>query len=143
MWRVGKLGGDPVPEDGRLLGESLGGRSEKHEQGDDDDASHAYLNHVERVERQRSSWRSERRILFWNVGPRMISIFERDKEGRRPLYGRSKLFQNDPEFRDRLLFYEYFHGETGEGLGASHQTGWTALVADMVLRLARHSRGQS
>ena len=58
------------------------------------------------------------------------------------MFGAYDLFQNDPEFKDRLLFYEYFHAETGEGLGASHQTGWTALVAEMVLRLARHERGQ-
>jgi len=72
---------------------------------------------------------------------RMVSIFERGPDGRRPVYGNSRLFQSDPHFRDKLLFYEYFHGETGEGLGASHQTGWTALVAEMVLRLARHERG--
>lgn len=72
---------------------------------------------------------------------RMISIFERGADGRRPVYGGSRLFQSDPNFRDKLLFYEYFHGETGEGLGASHQTGWTALVAEMVLRLSRHERG--
>jgi hypothetical protein len=77
------------------------------------------------------------------IASRMVSIFERGADGRRPVYGRSHLFQNDPHFRDKLLFYEYFHGETGEGLGASHQTGWTALVAEMVLRLARHARGHS
>ena len=73
---------------------------------------------------------------------RMVSIFERDQNGRRPVFGGSTLFQTDPHFKDRLLFYEYFHGETGEGLGASHQTGWTGLVAEMVLRLARRARGQ-
>jgi len=77
------------------------------------------------------------------IAARMVAIFERGADGRRPVYGRSELFQSDPHFRDKLLFYEYFHGETGEGLGASHQTGWTGLVAEMVLRLARHSRGQS
>jgi hypothetical protein len=73
---------------------------------------------------------------------RMISIFERGPDGRRPVYGDSPLFQTNPHFRDKILFYEYFHGETGEGLGASHQTGWTALCAEMVLRLARRARGQ-
>ncbi|APR84717.1 Acyl-coenzyme A synthetase/AMP-(fatty) acid ligase [Minicystis rosea] len=73
---------------------------------------------------------------------RMISIFERGADGRRPVFGDSRLFQTNPHFKDKLLFYEYFHGETGEGLGASHQTGWTALVAEMVLRLARRARGQ-
>ena len=77
------------------------------------------------------------------LAARMVSLFERGADGRRPAHGRSKLFQDDPHFRDKLLFYEYFHAETGEGLGASHQTGWTALVAEMVLRLARHARGQS
>jgi hypothetical protein len=76
------------------------------------------------------------------LAARMVSLFERGPDGRRPAHGRSKLFQDDPHFRDKLLFYEYFHAETGEGLGASHQTGWTALVAEMVLRLARHARGQ-
>jgi hypothetical protein len=76
------------------------------------------------------------------LAERMVSIFERDRGGRRPVFGESALFQRDPHFRDKLLFYEYFHAETGEGLGASHQTGWTGLVADMVLRLSRRSRGQ-
>ena len=77
------------------------------------------------------------------LAARMVSLFERGPDGKRPAHGRSKLFQGDPHFRDKILFYEYFHAETGEGLGASHQTGWTALVAEMVLRLARHARGQS
>ncbi len=72
----------------------------------------------------------------------MVSLFERGADGRRPVFGGSPLFQADPHFKDRLLFYEYFHGDTGEGLGASHQTGWTGLVAEMVLRLARRARGQ-
>ncbi len=76
------------------------------------------------------------------IANRMVSIFERDAAGRRPVFGGSALFQGDPAFRDKLLFYEYFHAETGEGLGASHQTGWTGLVAEMVLRLSRRSRGQ-
>jgi hypothetical protein len=77
------------------------------------------------------------------LAARMVSIFERGPDGRRPVFGDSRLFQEDPSFRDKLLFYEYFHAETGEGLGASHQTGWTALVAELVLRLGRHARGQS
>lgn len=67
----------------------------------------------------------------------LIAIFERGPDGRRPVYGPHRLFQEDPHFRDRLLFFEYFHGDTGEGLGASHQTGWTALVGDLVLRQHR------
>jgi hypothetical protein len=74
------------------------------------------------------------------IARRMIGIFERDAKGRRPVYGREALFQEDPHFRDKLLFYEYFHAETGQGLGASHQTGWTGLVGDLVLRLARSER---
>lgn len=72
------------------------------------------------------------------IADRMIGIFDRRADGTRPVFGASKRFQRDPRFRDKLLFYEYFHGETGEGLGASHQTGWTALVGDLVLRRARH-----
>lgn len=76
------------------------------------------------------------------LASRMVAIFERGADGRRPVYGDAELFQANPHFRDKLLFYEYFHGETGEGLGASHQTGWTGLVAEMVLRLGRRARGQ-
>ena len=63
---------------------------------------------------------------------RLAALFRRDSEGRRPIYADRKLFQEDPHFRDHVLFYEYFNGDTGEGLGASHQTGWTALVATML-----------
>lgn len=71
------------------------------------------------------------------LASRMISMFERDAKGRRPIYGDVELFQDDPHFRDKILFFEYFHAITGVGLGASHQTGWTALVGDMILRLGR------
>ena len=60
---------------------------------------------------------------------RLCRIFLRGTDGRRPVFGDSPIVQEDPHFHDNLLFYEYFHGETGRGLGASHQTGWTALVA--------------
>ena len=64
---------------------------------------------------------------------RMIHIFTRDdSSGRRPVYGGADKFQNDPHWKDYLLFYEYFHGDNGAGLGASHQTGWTALVASLI-----------
>jgi Mannosylglycerate hydrolase MGH1-like glycoside hydrolase domain len=63
---------------------------------------------------------------------RLISIFQLDGEGRRPVYGSVEKFHKDPNFRDHILFYEYFNGETGQGLGASHQTGWTALVAKLI-----------
>jgi len=63
---------------------------------------------------------------------RLISLFTRDGTGRRPIYGDVRKFQEDPHWRDLILFHEYFNGETGEGLGASHQTGWTALVASLI-----------
>jgi hypothetical protein len=62
------------------------------------------------------------------ISMRLASIFELDKNGHRPVYGGSHKFQNDPLWRDHLLFYEYFHGDNGAGLGANHQTGWTGLV---------------
>ncbi|MHB8313456.1 MAG: MGH1-like glycoside hydrolase domain-containing protein [Candidatus Dormibacteria bacterium] len=63
---------------------------------------------------------------------RMLAIFRRDAAGRRPVFGALEKFQTDPEWRDRLLFHEYFHGDNGSGEGASHQTGWTALAAILV-----------
>jgi hypothetical protein len=72
------------------------------------------------------------------IASRLVRIFERGPDGMRPVYGKNPLFQTDPAFADRILFYEYFHGDTGEGLGAAHQTGWTALAGDLVLRLQRH-----
>ncbi len=63
---------------------------------------------------------------------RLISIFARDERGRRAVFGSQQRFQSDPHWRDHIPFYEYFHGDTGEGLGASHQTGWTALVASLI-----------
>ncbi|HET6573835.1 MAG TPA: glucosidase [Fimbriiglobus sp.] len=63
---------------------------------------------------------------------RLIALFARGADGRRPALGPSPRFQDDPHWRDCLLFHEYFHGETGEGLGASHQTGWTGLVASLI-----------
>jgi hypothetical protein len=66
---------------------------------------------------------------------RVIDIFRRDRNGRRPVFGGYEKFQTDPHFRDYLLFHEYFDGDTGRGLGASHQTGWSALVANMIAEL--------
>jgi hypothetical protein len=66
------------------------------------------------------------------LGRRLTALFLRDKQGRRPALGDVALFQNDPHFRDYILFYEYFHGDNGQGLGAAHQTGWTALVANLL-----------
>ncbi len=63
------------------------------------------------------------------ISRRLSNIFLCDQDGRRPVYGGSKKFQEDPHWRDYLLFYEYFHGDNGAGLGASHQTGWTGIIA--------------
>jgi len=63
---------------------------------------------------------------------RLCRIFLRGEDGRRPVFGESPMEQEDPNFRDNLLFYEFFHGDTGRGLGAAHQTGWTALIALML-----------
>jgi hypothetical protein len=64
---------------------------------------------------------------------RLISTFTDDAQGRRPMFGDVELYQRDPRWHDQLWFHEYFHGDTGAGLGASHQTGWTGLVADLLL----------
>jgi len=66
------------------------------------------------------------------VAYRLAGIFLRNREGRRPVYGGTEKFQSDPHWRDHILFYEYFHGDNGAGLGASHQTGWTGLVAKII-----------
>ena len=66
------------------------------------------------------------------LGGRLTSIFTPDGNGRRPVFGGTDKFQNDPLWHDHLLFYEYFHGDNGAGLGASHQTGWTGLVARII-----------
>jgi hypothetical protein len=63
------------------------------------------------------------------ISRRLSSMFVRDANGKRPVYGGTKKFQDDPHWRDYILFYEYFHGDNGAGLGASHQTGWTGLIA--------------
>jgi hypothetical protein len=63
------------------------------------------------------------------INRRLANIFLKDKNGRRPVYGGTRQFQDDPYWRDLILFYEYFHGDNGAGLGASHQTGWTGLIA--------------
>jgi hypothetical protein len=63
---------------------------------------------------------------------RLTGIFLRDKTGRRPVFGGAEKFQHDPHWRDHLLFYEYFHGDNGAGIGASHQTGWTGIIAGLI-----------
>ena len=70
-----------------------------------------------------------------DLSQRLVNLFRREADGRRPTYGTITKFQNDPHWRDLLLFHEYFHGDTGFGLGASQQTGWTALVAKLIQEL--------
>jgi len=78
------------------------------------------------------------REVVAELSSRMRSVFLRDDKGRRPLFGNSEKFQTDPHWRDLLLFHEYFHGDSGAGLGASHQTGWTGLVIKLM-----HQSGES
>jgi hypothetical protein len=73
------------------------------------------------------------------IAERIVKIFKRDESGRRPLYGKMEKFQKDPHWNDYIQFHEYFHGDTGFGIGAAQQTGWTALVAKLILELAEHS----
>ncbi len=68
-----------------------------------------------------------------DLADRLVSIWRRGADGRRPVYGGVEKLQEDPAWRDNLLFFEHFHGDNGAGLGAMHQTGWTALVADLIL----------
>jgi len=69
-----------------------------------------------------------------DISRRLIGLFLLDADGRRPCFGANERFHNDPAWRDNILFNEYFHGDNGSGLGAAHQTGWTGLVADLILR---------
>jgi hypothetical protein len=79
-------------------------------------------------------------MTLWEVADeiarRVGNIFLRDDSGRRPVYGDARRFQTDPHWRDLILFYEYFHGDNGAGLGASHQTGWTGLAAWLLMSRA-------
>jgi Mannosylglycerate hydrolase MGH1-like glycoside hydrolase domain len=70
---------------------------------------------------------------------RLIRIFLRDENGRRPLYGNCEKFQSDPHWRDLILFYEFFNGDSGAGLGASHQTGWTGVVAKLIQQYGEYA----
>jgi hypothetical protein len=82
-------------------------------------------------------------MSLWEVARelnrRLITLFTRDGDGRRPINGDRENFQRDPHWRDLVLFYEYFHGDSGEGLGASHQTGWTGVVAKLIQQYAEYS----
>ena len=76
------------------------------------------------------------------IGRRLTAMFVRGADGRRPVYGGTDVFQNDPHWRDLVLFYEYFHGDNGAGLGASHQTGWTGVVARIMHLFATTTQEQ-
>jgi hypothetical protein len=69
---------------------------------------------------------------------RLVNLFRRDSDGRRPFQGQNEQWQRDPHWRELLLFHEYFDGDNGRGLGASHQTGWTAMVCKMLQQLNRY-----
>jgi len=85
---------------------------------------------------------SGKMITLWEVSlelsKRLVALFEKDENGRRPFYAEREKFQSDPHFNDYLFYNEYFHGETGEGLGASHQNGWTGLVAKLIQQLGNY-----
>jgi len=70
--------------------------------------------------------------IWKEIGDRITRIFLKDESGRRPVYGGAEKFQTDPHWKDLILFYEYFHGDNGAGIGASHQTGWTGCVARII-----------
>jgi hypothetical protein len=79
---------------------------------------------------------SGNRVNLWQIAgemsQRLMRIFLQDEHGHRPVFGGTEKFQNDPHFRDLIPFHEYFHGDNGAGIGASHQTGWTALIAKLI-----------
>ena len=76
-----------------------------------------------------------------DLSQRLVNLFLLDENGRRPVHGQYELFQSDEQWRDLIPFHEYFHGDTGAGLGASHQTGWTALVVDLIMTLRTKGSG--
>ncbi len=71
--------------------------------------------------------------ISMELSKRLAKIFMRDEKGRRPVFGANDKMQHDPHFKDYILFFEYFDGDTGKGLGASHQTGWTGLIAKLLM----------
>jgi hypothetical protein len=78
-----------------------------------------------------------------NIGKRLASMFLKNDLGKRPVYGGTSKFQDDPHWKDNILFYEYFHGDNGAGIGASHQTGWTGVVARIMHLFASSSAEQA
>jgi hypothetical protein len=101
---------------------------------------HAYFGDAFRVECPTGSGRLlDLRQVAGELRQRLISTFLRSPDGRRPIHGHQERFQQDPHWRDHLLFHEYFHGDDGTGLGASHQTGWTGLVASLIQQQAEQA----
>ena len=84
--------------------------------------------------------RDEPAEVATEIGRRLTTTFTEDEDGRRPVFGGIERFQSDPHWHDLLLFHEYFHGDNGAGIGASHQTGWTGTVA-LLLLLGDELRG--
>ena len=86
---------------------------------------------------------SGKMMNLWEVSleieARLIRIFLKDENGKRPVYADTEIFQNDHHWQDLILFYEYFHGDNGAGLGASHQTGWTGLVAKLIQQRSEYN----
>lgn len=105
---------------------------------------HHYLGEDFKVECPKGSGQMK---TLWDVGMeishRLISTFLNDSKGRRPVFGGAEKFQTDPQWKNYLLFYEYFHGDNGAGIGASHQTGWTGLVAKLLQQCGEHCRHNS
>jgi hypothetical protein len=89
---------------------------------------------------------SGRKLNLYNVAKeitnRLASIFTLDEHGHRPVHGGVKKYQDDPTWRDQVLFYEYIHGDNGAGIGASHQTGWTGLIAPLMAFFATNTAEQ-
>lgn len=76
------------------------------------------------------------------LSKRLVAIFRKDHNGRRPVNGDDTVYRDDPHFKDLVLFYEYFHGDTARGVGASHQTGWTGVVAELINRVGLHEKSK-
>jgi hypothetical protein len=103
---------------------------------------HYYGNDLQLEMPYKSGLKSTLDDIAAKLSNRLIKLFLRDDNGRRAFNGDNKIFQSDPHWRDHILFHEYFHGDTGEGLGASHQTGWTALVAKLIQKTGGSTNGE-
>jgi len=77
-----------------------------------------------------------------NLASRLVGIFRQDENGKRKVNGNDTIYQHDPNFKDLVLFYEYFHGDTARGVGATHQTGWTGVVAALINRISLYEKNK-